>query len=108
MILQKKFYEKKHVLDSTCDQNILTEEQPCSHAVGDWVQITHDDSGQSYSSEITEVHESSLQIKVTVRAGGNFKWPKREDKIYYATEYVYKSLNHPIVVENRGQFKFSG
>ena len=86
----------------------MTEEQPCSYAVVDWVQITHDDSGQSYSSEITEVHESSLQIKVTVRAGGNFKWPKREDKIYYATEYVYKSLNHPIVVENRGQFKFSG
>ena len=86
----------------------MTEEQPCSYAVGDWVQITHDDSSQSYSSEITEVHESSLQIKVTVRAGGNFKWPKREDKIYYATEYVYKSLNHPIVVENRGQFKFSG
>ena len=86
----------------------MTEEQPCSYAVGDWVQITHDDSGQSYSSEITEVHESSLQIKVTVRAGGNFKWPKREDKIYHATEYVYKSLNHPIVVENRGQFKFSG
>ena len=32
---------------------------------------------------------------------------KREDKIYYNMEYVYKSLSYPIVVRNRWQFKFS-
>ena len=57
---------------------------------------------QSYPSEITEVHESSLKIKVMERTGGNFKWPKREGNVYYVMEYVCKSSNHHIVVGNRG------
>ena len=80
-------------------------EQPCSYAVGDWVLVTYDGYGKSYSVEITEVHESSLQINVMERTGGNFKWPKREDSKYHVIENGVKSLNHPIVVGNRGQFK---
>ena len=52
-----------------------------------------------------EKYESSLQglgRKGKLRAGGNFKWPKREDKIYCAMEHVHKSLNHRIVVGNTG------
>ena len=97
-----EFYERKHELDSTHDQNILTEEQPCSYAVSDWVLVTYDGYSQSYPVEITEVHASSLQIKVMERAGGNFKWPKRENEIYHSMEYVYKSLIHPIVFRNGG------
>ena len=101
----KKFYEKKY--DSTRDQNILTEEQPCSYAVGDWALVTYDGYGQSYPGEITEVHESILQIQVMERAGGKLKWPKKENKIYYAMEFVCKSLSHPIVAGNREQYKFT-
>ena len=56
MIFQHlEFYERKYALDSTHDQNILTEEQPCSYAVGDWVLVTYDGFGQSFPGEITEV-----------------------------------------------------
>ena len=39
------------------------------------------------------------------RTGGNFELPKREDNKYHVIENGVKSLNHPIVVGNRGQFK---
>ena len=41
------------------------------------------------------------------KAGGNFKWSKMEDNICCKMENVAKSLNHPIVVGNRGQFQFT-
>ena len=85
----------------------MTEEQPCSYTVDDWVLVTYDGYGQSYPGEITKVHKSNLQIKVMRGAGRNLKWPKREDKIYYTMEYVYKSLSHPIIIGKRVQFKFT-
>ena len=99
-----EFYVRKHALDRR-DQNILTEEKLCSYAAGDWVLVTYDDGNQPYPGEITEVHESSLRIKVMERTGGNFKWPKRED-IIYAMGNVVKSLNQPTVVGKRGQLNF--
>ena len=36
------FYKRKLVFDITCDQIILTEEQPCLYAVDDWVLVTYD------------------------------------------------------------------
>ena len=102
-----EFYEGKPALDNKRDKNILTGEELYSYAVGDWVLVIYDGYSPGYPGEITEVDESSLQMKVMEKAGGNFKWSKREDKIYYAMENVYKSLNHPIVVENTGQIKFT-
>ena len=99
-----EFYVRKHALDRR-DQNILTKEKLCSYAAGDWVLVTYDGGNQPYPGEITEVHKSSLQIKVMERTGGNFKWPKRED-IIYAMENVVKSLNQPTVVGKRGQLNF--
>ena len=84
----------------------MTEEQLCSYAVGDWVLVSYDGKSQSYPSEITEVHESSLRIKAMGKGWWKFQMAKK-GRQYKLRHIKYKSLNHPIVVGNRGQFKFT-
>ena len=42
----------------------MSEEQPCSYAVGDLVLVTYDSDSQSCPGETTELHENSVQKKL--------------------------------------------
>ena len=95
-----------HRLEIDDSIEVETTKQAISYSVGDWVLVTYDGDGQAYPGEITYVDEMQVRINVMEKAGGNFKWPKHEDNIYYTYENIIKPLNPPIVVGNRGQFKF--
>ena len=40
------------------------------------------------------------------RAGASWKFPKREDKIFYTRDKIEKKLENPMLVNLRGLYKF--
>ena len=46
------------------------------------------------------------EVSVMVKAGKYWKWPLREDKIYYEKQNVRKKLTAPKVVSACGHFTF--
>lgn len=63
--------------------------QCCKHAV------------QAFTGEITRIHNLQGKVNVMGKAGGNYKWPKHEDNIYYPYENIIKALNPPTVGNRR-------
>ena len=49
--------------------------------VDDWVLIHYDGGGLIYSGEVAGCRKTVVS-NVMKRAGGNFKWPEKEDPIY--------------------------
>ena len=109
--LNEKLSFAKHALEQETAEvssvSFIDPIQPSSYKVGDWVRVLYDGDNQTYPGEITEVHNENLRVNVMERAGGNSKWPRREDNIYYSLENIVKLLQPPVVVGSRGQFQFN-
>ena len=64
-----------------------------SISVGDWVLVCYD--GDNFPGEITQViGELDFEVNVMHRSGGVYwKWPLKEDKIFYHKGNIVKKLN---------------
>lgn len=77
----------------------------CKINTNDWVVVKYESN--FYPGCVTNVIENDVEVSVMHRSEGNFKWPHTEDKIFYKSDDVIKSIDPPIPTGNRGQFKFS-
>ena len=59
-----------------------------------------------YPGCVTKVIENDIEVSVMHKSESNFKWPQKEDKIFYSLDDVLKIIDLPIPTGNRGQFKF--
>ena len=68
--------------------------------------VKYDDS--RYPGEVTSVDDDSQYEVNVMHPSGNFwKWPKTEDKIFYAYDSIAMLINPPKAAGHRGQFSFS-
>ena len=59
-----------------------------------------------YPACVTKVIENDIEVSVMHKSKGNFKWPQKEDKIFYNLDDILKIIDPPIPTGNKGQFKF--
>ncbi|XP_071034011.1 uncharacterized protein [Parasteatoda tepidariorum] len=75
---------------------------------GDWVVVLFD--SKAFPGEIIQIKSpDEIEISVMHQAGtsGMYKWPVPTDCITYNKGEIIKKISAPIVVNNRGQFKFN-
>lgn len=73
--------------------------------VDDWCVVNYD--GKLYPVVVQAAVADNYEVSVLLRAGKNWKWPDREDKIYYTKSNVIKKLSLPIIVNARDHYKFT-
>lgn len=74
----------------------------------DWVLIRY--LTQTYPGTVTGIVGTDIEVSVMERTGDTrkrWKWPEREDKIFYAQEDVLCHIQPPEVVGSRGQVVFN-
>ena len=63
--------------------------------------------GQKFPGEVTNIIGPDFDINVMHKSLGTFwKWPPKEDKIFYQKENIIQKLDPPEVAGSQGQFKF--
>ena len=73
--------------------------------VGQWVIVKYDEA--RYPGEVAMIDEDSqYEVSVMHPSGKYWKWPKTEDKIYYAYDSIVQLINPPKAAGHRGQFIF--
>lgn len=73
--------------------------------VGDWCLVMYD--GVTYPGEVVTVCDSEeFEVSVMVRDGKHYKWPVKVDKLVYSSQDILQKILPPIIVNNRGHFKF--
>jgi hypothetical protein len=76
-----------------------------SIVIGQWVVVKYDEA--RYPGEVVSVDEDSqYEVNVMHPSGNLWKWPKTEDKIYYAHDSIARLINPPKAAGHRGQFIF--
>ena len=95
------FYSAVHPVQETfCVKNASS-----SKMIGDWVLVRYDDD--IFPGEITQIAANEYEVRVMVKAAGStWKWPRKEDKVWYNMENVVKQISPPDVAGSRGQFVF--
>ncbi|XP_063222491.1 uncharacterized protein LOC134531000 isoform X3 [Bacillus rossius redtenbacheri] len=73
---------------------------------GKWVVVCYE--GKEYPGEVVDASGDQVQVSVMVPTGPphHFKWPRQPDCICYLKEDVAREISPPVVVNNRGLFKF--
>jgi len=59
------------------------------------------------SGEIDSVVGNDYEVSVMVPAGAHWKWPTKEDKIFYNGTQLKRKLAQPTLVNARGHFSFA-
>ena len=62
----------------------------------------------NFPGEVIKVVGEECEVTVMHKSGKFWKWPQREDKIFYNQKSVIKVLRPPQVAGCRGQFTFEG
>ena len=79
------------------------------YKTGDWVAVVYE--GKEYRGIVTNVagEGTAREVEVSVMhpiLGGCFKWPAKEDKVYYPFDKVLCKTVPPVPAGSRGQFQF--
>ena len=72
-------------------------------SVGEWVLVNYDSTG-----EISKVIGEEFEVTVINKSVKFWKWPPREDKIFYNQKNIIKMLHPPQVAGSLCQFIFEG
>lgn len=74
-------------------------------SMNDWVLVQYEN--EQFPGEVTKVVGADIEVNVMHKSGNSYwKWPKREDKIFYAIDNIVKKIEQPEVAGTRGQFFF--
>ena len=73
--------------------------------VSSWCVVEYD--GMHFPGEVRAVEGDDYEISVMVRAGNYWKWPSREDKIFYHKDQIWKKLHPPTLVNLHEHYSFS-
>ena len=68
-------------------------------------QVLYD--GEHYYGEVTEISENECRVNCMTKAGAHYKWPEKEDNIFYPLKNIVASVNPPIPVGHRNNFMFN-
>ena len=82
-----------------------TEIPRLSGEVGDWVLVRYDQS--VFPGEVKEIEHDEVKVSVMVPSASGFKWPDKEDAIFYRMVNVIQKLKPPSAKSARGAFQFS-
>ena len=52
-----------------------------------------------YPARVIKVIENGIEVSVMHKSEDNFKWPQKEDKIFYNVDDVLKIIDLPIPIE---------
>jgi hypothetical protein len=73
-------------------------------SVGQWVVVGYD--GAEYPGEVTLVDNNDIEVNVMHKSGNAWRWPAKDDKIFYDRQNILRVVNPPKAAGNRGQFLF--
>ena len=77
-----------------------TDEEPIQ--VGDWWVVEYDD--ELFPGEVKQIRDGNYEVSVMHRAGTTWKWPSKEDNIFYVREKMKKKLPPPAMINERDQW----
>lgn len=81
--------------DSTDIENDLT--------IGSYVIFLYEE--EYFPGIIIDVKENEVQIKSMCFSGATyFKWPEKEDKLWYSRQDILENIKDPITINNRGVY----
>ena len=63
--------------------------------------------GNTYPGEVIHLDGDMAKVSVMHEAGGHYKWRMETGAIFYAKKDIVRKIEAPIVVGNRGQFRFA-
>jgi hypothetical protein len=71
---------------------------------GDFVIVSY--GLKKYPGHIIEQEDNLVKVKCMEQVGkfGNWKWPKKEDVLWYTQNDIFKIIPPPITVNNRGYY----
>jgi hypothetical protein len=71
---------------------------------GDFVIVSY--GLKKYPGHIIEQEDNLVKVKCMEQVGkfGNWKWPKKEDVLWYTQNDILKIIPPPITVNNRGYY----
>ena len=72
--------------------------------INDRVLVSCED--ERFPGEVTNITGSDFEVNVMQKLENLWKWPKKEDKIFYKWENIVQRTNPPAVTGTRGQFSF--
>jgi len=90
--------------DNETDDFDVCEEKKIELSVGKWVLVKYDN--KKFPGEIVKVMGEECEVTVMHASGKFWKWPQKEDKIFYDQKNIVKMLRPPEVAGSRGQFVF--
>jgi len=91
-------------LDTSCDDVEMQSKELQLH-LGDWVLVKY---GKTVNpGEVKTMGENDGHMSVMVSSWSNYKWPSKEDSIFYTLENVIGEVTPPIPTSARGQFQFT-
>ena len=83
------------------------EDESCIVSLGEWVLVKYDN--KDFPGEVVNIIGSEFEVNVMHRSGAAFwRWPEKDDHIFYNRADIIKQLTPPQVAGSRGQFKFEG
>lgn len=66
----------------------------------DWVVVKYDE--KEYRGIVTSVVEGEVEVSVMIETlNGCYKWPSRDDKVFYTVENVIRKTLAPVPAGNR-------
>lgn len=94
-------------MQSQDKENINTENENKTLAIGDWVSVVYDRDGQWYPGEIVDIDNGDVErVRVkcmeVIGEGPGVKWQEWEDIRWYAKKRVLCQIQPPVPVSNRG------
>ena len=105
---QEQEQPPSHVNDTTPEQedSIFDPSPPEQLNVGEWVVVCYE--GDKFPGEITSTSSDNQDVEVRVmhKSGSGWKWPTREDNIFYKVEDIECKIKPPTSAGSRGQFVF--
>ena len=60
----------------------------------------------NYPSEILQIVYNEFQVNIMNKSGKFWRWPQKEDKIFYTSNNIIKCIEPPQVAGLRSQFEF--
>ena len=105
---QEQEQPPSHVNDTTPEQedSIFDPSPPEQLNVGEWVVVCYE--GEKFPGEITSTSSENQDVEVRVmhKSGSGWKWPTRDDKIFYKVEDIECKIKPLTAAGSRGQFVF--
>lgn len=100
-----KLFLKNYTLEGiqneeNCTKNVssVPSAAPIIYNVGDWVLIQYHGDSLICPGGVAEVTRELLRVNVMERAGGSFKWSRKEDHVYYSEKNIIQKVEAPVVV----------